>query len=309
MNGNCLPKPYDLKAKKNKIDILFFIQQNQKLRRSDKMPAIAYYPSENIDWSQLCLNKDDTAVYYLEQFPEKINWSLLSKNPSAIRLLEKNQDKIVWANLGLNPKAIPLLEKNPLDGVEWITISRNPEENHFFRYGHAISWYYLSSNRGAIHLLESYPAKIHWDMLSLNENAIHLLEQNPDKIDWDMLSFNPNAMHLLEKNPEKINWEYLSANPRAIHLLEKNLEKADWWYLSCNPAAIRLLEQNPEKIVWRALSSNENAMHLLFKVNYELTKESNAGFKKELCEYVFHPERMLRLAGDMPLWDYLEYYE
>jgi menaquinone-dependent protoporphyrinogen IX oxidase len=44
-------------------------------------------------------------------------------------------------------------------------------------------------------------------------------------------------------------------------------------------------------------------------LDYEKTKETNAGFRKELCEYVFHPERMLRLAGDMPLWDYLEYYD
>jgi menaquinone-dependent protoporphyrinogen IX oxidase len=56
------------------------------------------------------------------------------------------------------------------------------------------------------------------------------------------------------------------------------------------------------------LSSNPAAIHLLSPLDYEKTKEANAEFRRELCEKVFHPERMIRLAGDMPLWDYLEYY-
>jgi hypothetical protein len=64
-----------------------------------------------------------------------------------------------------------------------------------------------------------------------------------------------------------------------------------------------------DKINWRLLSSNPDAIHLLCPLDYEKTKESNVVFRQELCEYVFHPERMIRLAGDTPLWDYLEYYE
>jgi hypothetical protein len=48
-----------------------------------------------------------------------------------------------------------------------------------------------------------------WYYLSANPNAIHLLEANPEKIDWVYLSYNPNAIHLLEANPAKINWECL----------------------------------------------------------------------------------------------------
>jgi hypothetical protein len=48
---------------------------------------------------------------------------------------------------------------------------------------------------------------------------------------------------------------------------------------------------------------------MLYGVDYEKTKKANEDFSRELCEYVFRPERMIRLAGDMPLWEYLEYYE
>jgi hypothetical protein len=86
-------------------------------------------------------------------------------------------------------------------------------------------------------------------------------------------------------------------------------EKVRWYRLSINPNAIHLLEQNPEKMNWDRLSGNENAIHLLLVLDYEKTKKVNEEFSRELCEYVFHPERMIRLAGDMPLWDYLEYYD
>jgi hypothetical protein len=71
--------------------------------------------------------------------------------------------------------------------------------------------------------------------LSSNPGAIHILEKNIDKIDWSMLSLNPNAIHLLEKNIDKIDWYWLSKNPNAIHLLEKNIDKIDWSELSTNP--------------------------------------------------------------------------
>jgi hypothetical protein len=48
---------------------------------------------------------------------------------------------------------------------------------------------------------------------------------------------------------------------------------------------------------------------MLYGVDYEKTKKANEDFSRELCEYVFRPERMIRLAGAMPLWEYLEYYE
>jgi hypothetical protein len=67
-----------------------------------------------------------------------------------------------------------------------------------------ISWFELSQNRNAIHLLEKNIHKVNWFVLSKNPNAIPILEKNLDRVDWPMLSLNPNAMPLLEKNQEKI---------------------------------------------------------------------------------------------------------
>jgi hypothetical protein len=158
-----------------------------------------------------------------------------------------------------------------------------------------------------------YPAdNIDWSHLCLNKDdfAVYCLEKSPEMINWSLLSKNPSAIRLLEKNQDKINWQYLSSNPAAIRLLEQNPDKIDWQWLSSNPAAIRLLEQNPDKIDWSVLSSNENARHLLFKMDYEKTKESNARFRNDLLERVFDPDRMIKLSNrlGLTLREYLEYY-
>jgi hypothetical protein len=101
-----------------------------------------------------------------------------------------------------------------------------------------------------------------------------ILERNMDKIYWCWLSSNPNAISLLENNPDKIYWNFLSRNPNAIHFLE----------------------QNPDKIDWSSLSGNSNAIHLLAKLDYEKMKDIMKDFNQELCAYVFHPNRLLRLS-------------
>jgi hypothetical protein len=44
----------------------------------------------------------------------------------------------------------------------------------------------------------------------------------------------------------------------------------------------------------------------LSSLDYEKTKDANQEFNRELVEYVFHPERIIRQAGDMPLWEYMD---
>ena len=78
--------------------------------------------------------------------------------------------------------------------------------------------------------------KIGWEDLSTNLGAIQLLENNPENINWYMLSINPNAVHLLEQNIDKINWFYLSKISKAIHILEKNINKIIYFELSSNPS-------------------------------------------------------------------------
>ena len=131
-----------------------------------------------------------------------------------------------------------------------------------------------------------------------------------DNINWHTLSRNPNAIHLLEQNLDKINWLSLSLNPNAIQILEQNLDKIVWRALSGNLNAIHLLENNLDKIDWIQLSRNPNAIHLLFNLDYKQMKENTTDFFENLIRYVFHPDRITRLANKVGIeeYDYLEIY-
>ena len=130
------------------------------------------------------------------------------------------------------------------------------------------------------------------------------------KIDIEDLSANPNAISLLEQNMDNIDWEFLSKNPNAIPLLEKNIDNIDWYELSSNPNAINILEKNIDNIKWIFLSENINAIHLFTTLDYIIMKESMKDFYKELCSYVFHPDRLSQLAKkyNMSFSDLLNYY-
>ena len=109
---------------------------------------------------------------------------------------------------------------------------------------------------------------------------------NLDKVDWDSLSSNPNAITILQNNLDKVNWRQLSSNPTAIHILENNLDKV-YWYM---------------------LSSNLNAHLLLSKLDYQEMKLNTKDFSRELVEYVFYPERLMRICerNDLELGDLVD---
>lgn len=273
----------------------------------NKMKPI--YTPEEIYWSGLSFNPG--AIYFLEQNLDKVNWYYLSCNPAAIHLLEQNPDKIHWDQLSKNPAAIHLLEQNP-DKIDWRKLSANP---------------------AAIHLLERNLDNIDWTRLSENPAAIQLLEQNQDKIDWNWLSGNPSAMKLLDQNPDRIYYPYFSRNSAAYDILENNPDVIDWSQLVYNPnpkivslfikyrklhiymcqlcihpSAIRLVEEHLDNVSFINLSQNPNALHLLFPLDHKRMKEENAPFAEELCAKVFEPARMIRLAKEMPLWEYMDSY-
>jgi hypothetical protein len=116
-----------------------------------------------------------------------------------------------------------------------------------------------------------------WSYLSgnPNDNTRHILQQHSDKIDWNWISRNPNAISILEQNMDKINWNCLSGNINAIHLLEKNVDKINLVMLARNP----------------------NSIMLLFKINYSQMTTNNKLCHKELVEYVFHPNRLLKMSN------------
>ena len=131
------------------------------------------------------------------------------------------------------------------------------------------------------------------------------------------MSHNPNPaiVPLLENNLEKVDWEGLSwnKNPAIVPLLEQNLDKVNWTGLSGNPnpAIVPLLEQNLEKVDWLWLSHNPNPaiLPLLCKLDLQAMRENNYAFAEELCQYVFHPDRLVRMAHafEMSLEEWMEH--
>ena len=64
-----------------------------------------------------------------------------------------------------------------------------------------LNWYALSEslNPNVISLLEKYPEKISWFWLSKNPNAMHILEKNQQKLDrssWSFISDNPSMFEI-----------------------------------------------------------------------------------------------------------------
>ena len=102
------------------------IEKIDDLRPLSKNPTAIKFLTNNpetIDWFWLSLNP--AAIYLLEQNLDKINWSRLSENPAAIHLLLKNPEKINWNALSKNPAAIDMLIKNP-EKINWYQFSLNP---------------------------------------------------------------------------------------------------------------------------------------------------------------------------------------
>jgi len=95
----------------------------------------------------------------------------------------------------------------------------------------------------------------------------------------------------------KINWSFLftlRSGPPVFEDLTLHC-------LGCNPNAIELLEELPEEIDWDNLSQNRNAARLLCKLDLEKMKENALPLKDELIAYLYHPERLERLAKHMGL--------
>jgi len=148
------------------------------------------------------LNENIRAVKYLEDHPQKINWSILSGNAEAIYLLQENRDKINWTKLSENNEAIHILEEN--------------EDK--------IDWDYLSFNQSSIPLLRKNMLKVNWMYMAVNLKGIGLMEDNLDKIHWDILCANRSAMPLINRFKDKIDWQILSGNPASIELLKENVD-------------------------------------------------------------------------------------
>lgn len=147
---------------------------------------------KHVDW--VALNHHPNAMKIFADWPEKIDWGVLSYNRDAIPLLEQNTDKLLWSNVCMNPGAMKIL----LDNYD------------------KINWFYLSRNPSAVPLLEENLARADWSMLSMNPNAMHLVTLYPERIHWGFLSANPSAVDYLGENVDKVVWSSLVYNPNIF---------------------------------------------------------------------------------------------
>ena len=164
-------------------------------------------------------------------------------------------------------------------------------------------------NPNAIHILKQNPLRINWVYLCCNPNAIDMIEPIVHTLQswhWVWLSSNSNAIDIIERNLDKVSWVDLCSNPNAIHLLENNIDKIDWGVLFTNPSAISIIEKNMDKVIWYALCRNPNAMHLITDMDYSRMKDQMKDFRIELCEYIYRPDRIDRLRGDMSFQEYVQ---
>lgn len=146
-----------------------------------------------IHWENLCRNTSPSAIDYLSQRIEKINWRILSANPSAIPLLEKHMEKIDWASLSANTRAEHILRENP----------------------EKINWDIASANSGIIDLISENYDKINWVKLSENTGATSIIRENIEKCDPFYLTLNPSTTFYIKEHMSSIvHWNLIySRNP------------------------------------------------------------------------------------------------
>lgn len=153
------------------------------------------------------------------------------------------------------------------------------------------------------------PDKINWYFLSTNKNAIQLLEANRDKVNWCQLMKYKNAIHLITKNPNRILWCELCKNKNAADIILKNLDKIDISYLllNFNKKIINYIKSNIKLLksinyfrsyTWSLLSKNPS----IFILDYEAMKKNNERLEEDLIKEVMKPSRVFK----NPDYDYIE---
>ena len=223
---------------------------------------------ENINWGNLSQNpnaihliKDkvnhENDILLTEEeydnlnYKEIIDWEKLSGNPSAeaskYLSLPENYFIIFWDKLSSNPnkEAIKLLKKKIKEEKNLTEHELNALSIH-----QKIDWFNLSSNYGAIKLLNANQDKIRWDTLSANPKAIPLIKKRiikEEKSGYDN-----------EKIKNNIDWNELSANPKAIKILENNKEKIEWIDFSTNPSIFALDRGNNNSSSSKKSSSSKS---------------------------------------------------
>lgn len=140
-----------------------------------------------------------------------------------------------------------------LKKIDWISLSKNLNQNiiNNITINHLshINWYYLSSNKNAINILEQHLDKVNFDGLSLNSNAYNIIKT----IEIDKL----NLSSLITLENEQILSYILDLSNDYVKEHLKNCAK-----LSANSSntAVKFLISNPLLIHWDQLCKNTNPL-------------------------------------------------
>jgi len=246
---------------------------------------------DNLDLFNLC--KNSNAWSLIEPQLELINnhefaddyWYELSKNESAIYWILENTDKINWKSLCANThtKAVELLIQHP-DRIDWQTFCSNPNP---------VAVRYMTQNLDQ--LLDKHEC---WENMCKNENpdAVALIAQIIDQLleqGGTQILVNSSALHLIESKIQthQIDWILLAHNHnyKALNYLQKFVNKKQVTYAS--GGAYR------SGSLLLALCENPYALGLLFKYDYDAMRNNMAPFTEELASYVFNPRRLERLCN------------
>lgn len=105
-----------------------------------------------------------------------------------------------------------------------------------------------------------------------------------------------------------LNWNAISLMSNAIDIMELNIDKLNPDLLNENKNAVKLLEKHKHLIRMDCLSQNTNAHHLTLCLDYDMMKEKNSDFAKELVTFVCHPNWIEKMANKFNIYfdEYLE---
>lgn len=149
-------------------------------------------------WSSMELSSNPSAVFLLEQFPDKINGFGLSMNPSpdAFRLMRRHSKKLY--------RPVLLQNTNPTV-LEYLAPKFKPLKDDF----------YVSMNPIGIPYLLRDPNLIHVKGLSSNPNGISILLEHQEQIDWPRACTNPALTDLIEgvDSIPPLDYSILAGNP------------------------------------------------------------------------------------------------
>lgn len=176
-----------------------------------------------------------------------------------------------------------------------------------------LNWYSIVRNKYARNLLYETSNKIYGCKGNYNIDYINnKYNEYDDYDDYDIYNEYYYKKEMLKMNILDNNIRLISCNPYAIDYIEKNLyikNKIEWNWLSINPSAIHILKANKDKINYKLLSQNSNVKEI-FDLNTKAMRQKTYIFLQELCEYVFNPKRLERIAQtyNITLWDIMDMY-